>query len=164
MSEEVQLPKLDKLTLDGYGLDLDYFLGNAYDDISAASTELPSIIEWVNMQLQSVVEQQVNQKQLIKELEARAFFDLRAGRYEDRGYAGKPTGEAMTHAVALEPSVKDAHREFAKLTSWVRRLNNLQSSLQFKLELIRSTEATRRKLVPNSPDDFDDVDKKSIDD
>ena len=56
----------------------------------------------------------------------------------------------LEKAVHLEDSVVKVHESYAVLYGWVRRLQNLQMSLQSKLELIRSTEATRRRLVENT--------------
>lgn len=141
-----ELPKLDPIILDGYKLDVQYFLCHEYSDIGEAAEELPAIIEWVNMQLQSVTEQMLQKKQEIKEVEAAAFFDLSNGKFAEN-YESKMTAAALDRAVVLEPDVRKVHKDYAILYGWVKRLGNLQFSLQAKLDLTRSSEATRRRLA-----------------
>lgn len=153
MSEE--LPALGQIDLgEGveYKLNLDHWLAREYDDIGHAAAELPAIIEWVNAQLQTVTEAKIIKKHEIKEAEARAFFALRRGEFPDDG--GKKTDAAITHAIALDEEVMEVHRSFAILSAWSQRLSNLLFSLQAKLDLVRSTEATRRKGM--SEDNSDD--------
>lgn len=154
-----KLPRLGTLDLDGFSLDLDYYLTHPYDDIREAAQELPPLIEWVNAQLQVLTEQRLIAKQEIREAEAGAYFDLRRdGAFAELGYSGKPTDTALAHAVALNDQVKEAHRSYAVLTGWVHRLSTLQVSLQSKLELVRSTEATRRLVDGVGNDDVRDRD------
>lgn len=146
MPKTRELPKLDVIKLGGYSLDVNFYLRYEYTDISEACEELPAIIEWVNIQLQDLTEQLLIKKQEIKKVEAGAFFDLRGGRFLECGY-GKMTDASVEKAVHLEEPVIKVHEEYAIIYAWVSRLRNLQTSLQSKLELIRSTEATRRRLV-----------------
>jgi hypothetical protein len=139
-----QLPSLGQLDLgEGveYKLDLDHWLSREYDDISHAASELPAIIEWVNSQLQTISESKIVAKHEIKEEEARAYFRLRHADPGDR----RATETAIAHSVALDEDVMEAYRKFAVLSAWSQRLTNLLFSLQAKLDLVRSTEATRRK-------------------
>ena len=149
----MSLPKLGKLKLNDYSLDLDHYLTGEYDDIGEACTEIPPIVEWVNDQLQCYTEQKLIADHAIKVAEAKAYFELRNGGFEDRGYAGKCTEVALERAVALDQGVIDAHENYAVLVGWVKRLENLQGSLQTKLDLIRSTEATRRRIYDSSEKD-----------
>jgi hypothetical protein len=89
-------------------------------------------------------------KSEIKRLQATAYFDLRNGGFEREGYTGKPTAEALERAVDLNPNVQKAEDEFAVLSGWHGRLVNLMTSLQSKLDLTRSVESTRRKLVEDN--------------
>ena len=140
------LPKLDVIELDGYKLDVQHFLCHEYQDIREAAEELPAIIEWVNAQLQSITEQMLQKKQHIKEVEAAAFFDLSNGKFAEE-YESKMTAAALERAVVLVPEVKKVHKDYSILYGWVKRLTNLQYSLQAKLDLTRSSEATRRRLA-----------------
>jgi hypothetical protein len=150
----MKLPTLGKIDLDlngsQFSLDLDQYFGHEYGDIGEASTELPAILEWVNSQLHVLTERKIIVKQEIKEAEARAFFDLKEGLFESQGLAGKTTDASVSMAVCLQPSVKDSYREYATLCGWSQRLQNLMNELQLKIDLIRSTEATRRKLTDDS--------------
>lgn len=153
MEREAELPRLGELDLgdgSGYRLDLDHWLSREYGDIGHASAELPAIIEWVNSQLQGIAEDKIVKKHEIKEAEARAYFNAR----QRWTFESKPTEAAITHAVSLDEEVMEAYRKFAVLSAWSQRLVNLLFSLQAKLDLVRSTEATRRKGM--SEDENDD--------
>ena len=142
-----RLPKLDPIVLgDGFELDIDYYLSTDYLDITQAAAELPPIIEWVNQRLQDLTEQKIIKRQQLKEVEAEAYFALRAGGFSEQ-YADKMTEASLEKAVCLAAEVKNVHREYAVLAGWVQRLINLQQSLQAKLDLVRTSEATRRRLV-----------------
>lgn len=71
-----EIPKIKQLTLDGFTLNVDYFLTCEYDDISAAAAELPSVIEWINERLQAYQEMKLVKKAEVAEAEARAYFEL----------------------------------------------------------------------------------------
>jgi len=145
------LPKLDPVSWGGdFTLDLDYYLGHDYLDIAEACTELPAVIEWVNERLQRVTEDRLRIKSKIKRMEAKAYFRLKDGGYEADGYAGKATNEALERAISLNPEVQKEEDEFAVLSGWHVRLVNLITSLQSKLDLTRSVESTRRRLVEDS--------------
>jgi len=139
--------KLDKLNIGGVDLDLQHYLGADYTDIREASEELPAVIEWVNAELQSAVAIKVNAKFAVKRAEAKAYFHLKDGGFEQAGYGEKMTEKALEHAVNLDKGLAEAVNEFANSTAWVTRLSNLLGSLQAKLELVRSSEATSRRLI-----------------
>jgi hypothetical protein len=147
-----ELPKLESIELQGYALDVDYYLKKDYNDISVASEELPALIEWVNMLVQIYTEKKLIAKQEIKEVEARAYNRLES----DPEFTGKKTDTNLSRQIVLQEDVMKAHRRFAVLTGWCSRLINLQISLQSKLDLVRSTESTRRKVyaddAPVSPE------------
>lgn len=138
--------ELDVLTLGGQEVDLNYYFTQDYSDISQAAEELPSLIEWINAQLQVMYEDKLNAEQQLKKAEAEAFFDLKNGTFSNL-YGGKPTEKAIAHAVNLDENVQKTWKNLNILTAWCRRLQNLQNSLTTKLDLIRSSEATRRRLV-----------------
>lgn len=140
------LMKLDVLELDGETVDLNYYFTNEYSDIGQAAMELPNLVEWVNWKLQLYYEDKLNAEQELKEAEAEAFFDLKKGTFKDL-YSGTPTDKSIQHAVYLDEGVKTAWRNYNRLSGWVKRLTALQASLTTKLDLIRSSEATRRRLV-----------------
>jgi hypothetical protein len=140
------LLELDVLTLNGQEVDLNYYFTQDYSDISQAAEELPNLIEWINGQLQVMYEDKLNAEQQLKKAEAEAFFDLKGGTYTTL-YGGKATEKSLAHAVTLDENVQNTWKNLNVLSAWCRRLQNLQNSLTTKLDLIRSSEATRRRLV-----------------
>ena len=146
-----QLPILKVICLGEYELDVNYYLKKEYGDIGEAAAELPAIIEWLNEQLQVMIESKELAKFKLKEREAAAFFDLKGGSFESQQFAGKMTDTAVEKAVDLQESVKEAVEELAVLQGWVSRLTNLLETFQVKFDLVRSTEATRRKEYDHQP-------------
>jgi len=152
VATEVNLPKLDKVELGGYALDIDYFLKTDYQGAVAASKEIPAVIEWINSELQIAIEKKIIHRQAVKKAEGAAYLDLRnATLWERRGYAGKQTEAALEAAVHQEPTVVEAHELLAYWTGLTSRLSNTLISLQAKLDLVRTSEATRRAMVEEDP-------------
>lgn len=152
VAKPMSLPKLDKIELGGYALDIDYFLKTDYQDARSAAKEIPSVIEWINAELQIAIEKKILCKQQLKKAEGAAFLDLRGALWERRGYAGKQTEGAIDAAVQQEDSVKEAYEHFAYWSGLTSRLSNTLISLQAKLDLVRTSEATRRAMVEEDPD------------
>jgi len=147
------IPKPSPITLEGTTLDVAYYMAAEYPDVAQASAELPSIIEWVSSHLQSMAEAKIVSKQAIKEAEATAYFRLRGGAFHDQ-YSDKMTESSLSMALALDKDVKEAYRTYAIYSGWVQRLQNLILSLQAKLDLVRTVEATRRSVLgPESDND-----------
>jgi len=127
-------------------IDLAYYLSQDYVDIQQATAEMPAAIEWVNEMAQRMYEQRLNLATALAEERAKVFFDMRRGRLET-DYGGKPTEAALDHAIALNDEVQDLERQLNVAKGWVKRLAGVQLTLLTKLDLIRSSEATRRRLV-----------------
>jgi outer membrane murein-binding lipoprotein Lpp len=138
---------IDDLELNGQTVDLNYYFTQEYTDIGQAAQELPNLIEWINAQMQVFYEDKLNAEQELKRAEADAYFDLKNNGTFATLYGGKPTEKSLEHAVNRDEGVLEASQKLNRLAAWVRRLNNLQQSLNTKLDLIRSSEATRRRLV-----------------
>jgi len=146
MSDFPELPTLRHITLGDYSLNVSHYLTKEYVDISEAAAELPAIIEWINEKLQEMIESRELAKCELKRREAAAFFDFRKNGFdEDEGLSGKPTDKAVEYAIELQESVKEANENLAVLEGWVSRLKNQLETFRVKFDLIRSTEATRRK-------------------
>lgn len=137
---------LDVIVIEGVKVDLNYYFTQEYSDIGQAAAELPNLIEWCNWQTQVFYEDKLNAEQELAEAEANAFFDLKRDTFEQL-YGFKPTDKSLAHAVNKDEGVIAAWRKLNRSAAWVRRLTALQNSLQTKLDLIRSSEATRRRLV-----------------
>lgn len=141
------LPQLEPIELDGYKLDLQFWLTKEYREIGEAAVELPSIIEWLNFELQGFIEVKIRKKAELARAEAKAYFSIKNGDFQRKGYGDKPTEAAVNHAVQLDEEVTKLNEDVAVVSGWVERFINLQKTLQFKLELVRSNEATRRKQI-----------------
>lgn len=137
---------LDVIEMDGEKIDLNYYFTNDYSDIQQASMELPNLIEWVNWKLQLQYEDKLNFEQELKKAEADAYFDLKGGVFQDL-YGCKPTDKSIQLALNRDEKVIDIWKKLNRASAWVKRLTYLQQSLTTKLDLIRSTEATRRRLI-----------------
>lgn len=140
------LPKCGPIELDDFKLDVNYYLTKDYEDIATAAQELPAIVEWINCKLQQMTEAKLRKEAEVKEAESEAWFYLLNGGFEDRNYAGRKNVQAVLMGVTLDPQVKKAKGELAVLTGWYQRLLNTMRSFQAKLELVRTAEATRRKI------------------
>jgi hypothetical protein len=143
--ESPALKPLD--TGDTVTLDIDYFLRHDFADVGQAMEDLPAIIEYVNERRQVMREDLYVQKQACKRAEATAYFDLKGGRFLELYQDIKSSETAIEHAIQLDSDVIEAHRVFAILHAHAERLTTTILALQLKLEMVRSTEATRRSLV-----------------
>ena len=144
---KVELPPLGKLELEGASIDLDYFLKTEYVDAAAACAEFPALLEWINSQMQFYVENKIIAKQEIAQAEAACFVDMRNGGFERAGYAGKPTADAVDRVIQLDGGVIKAHTNYARYAGWVSKLSGLMNNIQIKLDLLRTSEATRRRMI-----------------
>lgn len=144
------LPKLKLLDLDGQPVDLNYFLTTDYADATCASVELPGLIEFVNENYQLYVEQKIRAKGELERARAKAYFDLKGGLWATRGFEGKITETGVEKAVELEQEVIDALERYAIFSGWVARLYNLMQTLQAKLGITRTAEATRRAMLEDA--------------
>jgi len=149
MSNVPELPALDPIELDQFSLNIEYYLKNDYQCIEDACAELPAIIEWINTKKQMMIQERWFKEEEVKEINAQTYFDLRGGAFHDK-YDGKPTEYALSQAVLLDPTLKQAKRDLAIVAAWCTRLTDLQQTFQLKLELVRSSETTRRQFVENT--------------
>jgi hypothetical protein len=147
------LPELGTIDLGSeFTLNLDTFLKHPYEEIGEAAVELPAIIEWVNQQLQWVIEQKGIKKQEIKTVRAQAFVRLKNGKAQDE-IPGKVSENAIEQLIEIDADVIRVNEELSKILGWSSRLSNLLYVLQAKLDLVRSTESTRRKLITGNDDE-----------
>lgn len=149
---EVVLPTLEKMELGGYALDIDYFLKTDYQSAHTAAKEIPTVIEWISSELQVAIEKKIICRQQLKKAEGAAFLDLRGSLWERRGYAGKQTDSAIDAALHQESTVIEATELYAYWCGLVSRLSNTLLSLQAKLDLVRTSEATRRAMAEEDDD------------
>ena len=148
-----KLPELGVIDLGTeFVLELDDYLQKPYDDIGEAAVELPAIIEWVNQQLQWLIEQKGTKMQELRTVQAKAFVALKNGSASE-SFSGKITDKAIEYLMELDENVIRVNEELSKILGWSSRLSNLLYVLQAKLDLVRSTESTRRKLITENDDE-----------
>src|SRR5690606_29958864 len=135
----------------------DYFLKHDYDSIEIANQELPATVEWLNSQLQWIIEERQALKQRIKKAEAQAYVDLASGELERRYPGVKRTETAIGRLVALDEEVNQLHARYARYCGWCRRLQNTSLAFQTKIDLVRSSEATKRRVFTAGPEHDDDL-------
>jgi hypothetical protein len=128
-------------------VDLNYYLAADYADAAEASAEIPAVIEWVNEHYQAFIQQKHQAKSLVRQARSKAYFDLKGALWASRGYTGKITEKAIEAAIELEQSVIDAEDQLAIFNGWVARLFNTMENLRAKLDMIRTSEATRRAML-----------------
>jgi len=140
------LPPLRPIKLNGYVLDLKKILGTDWDDISLAVQALPQYAEWVNEQLHSMHESKMATECDLRVARAEAYFRLRTGNGLERYGVMKVTEAAVANAVELDSRVVELEKHLAAYDGWCRRLTRVCETLCRQMELIRSSEATRRKI------------------
>jgi hypothetical protein len=139
--------------LGDFQLDINYYMTTDYQDGQSACRELPAVIEWVNEQLQLMIEQKFIAKQHIKKVEGDVWHSLNLGLWEELGYTEKKTEENIKRAIARHDDVVKATSEYAWYAGWCLRLSNTIISLQAKLDLVRTSESTRRAMMVASDED-----------
>jgi hypothetical protein len=148
-----KLPVLGKIINEIIELDPDYYFRKRYDDIVEAASELPVVIEYINESLQRAAIGAANCKRDLQSLEAETYVRLR--QEWNTLFAEKMTEKALEMAVFQDTDLAAASKNYSVLKSYVTRLANMQENLRSKLDLLRSVEATRRKLIEDEPPDRD---------
>lgn len=134
------------LGFDGRKLDIQLYLEEDYADVSDAAREIPAVMEWLNELRQAYQEDRDRLKSDLEVAEARAYFDLKGtgeGNFQ-ANYQCKPTEEGLKMAIALDATSRKLRDQLTTTSAMVGRLSGTLASLQAKVELIRSSEATRR--------------------
>lgn len=143
------VPKLKDLKISGETLYLEYLLNCDFDNVAEAAQSLPAAICWLGTQ-RGVQYQRVEAcKRYVKEAEARAYFSLKGGQFEAQGYGTKPTEVAIKHAVSLDEDVQTASVTLEKAQRFLIVYTTQIDALRGKLEMTRTSEATRRRLIPD---------------
>lgn len=138
------VPPLKAFKVGDAVLDLNYLLNAAFEDIGEAAESIPAAIGWLGYHRSLAMERLIVSEQAWKEIEAKQYFDLKNGGFTAQGFGDKPTEEALKKAVLLTPEVKAACADYAKRKQHVEWMSSSVIALQAKLELVRSSEATRR--------------------
>jgi hypothetical protein len=147
-NSEIPIPPLKPFKVGTEELDIDGLLKRDYDDVREAAQILPAAMSYLGWQRAYYSEQRYIAEVAIKEVKARLTMKYKAEGLDADGYVGvKPTEGAIEAAVLVHPDVLAAHRQYAK---WVRIVDNLYGQIdafKFKIELVRSGEATTRQAV-----------------
>lgn len=145
-----ELPELAKIVNAIIELDPDYYFRKRYDDIQQAASELPLVIEYINESLQRASIDTAEKKRDLQSLEAETYTRLR--QEWPNLYAEKMTEKALEMAVLQDGDLSKASKSYSVLKSYVTRLANMQDNLRAKLDMLRSVEATRRRLIDDPGD------------
>jgi len=125
-------------------IDLNYLLNAPYEDIGEASDMIPAAIGWMGYQRGIAMERLIIAEQEWKAAESRSYFDLKNGAFTAKGFGEKPSEEALKKAVVLCDPVTEACQDYAKRKRHVEWLTFSIDALKAKLDLVRSSEVTRR--------------------
>ena len=138
------VPPLKPIKIENESIDLKYLLQAPYEDIREAAEQIPAAIGWLGYQRAMAMERLVVSEQMWKEAESKAYFDLRNGAYVSGGFGDKFTEESLKRAIPMTEEVKKACDTYAAAKRRVEQLGSAVDALHAKLELVRSSEVTRR--------------------
>ena len=154
---DIEVPPISDVDFgEGESLNVDRLLRYDFSDVADANLHLPASIEWINERLKSFIEAKVMAKHRVKRAEAEAYFHLKKGEFDRLYPESKMTEKALELAIHLDEGVESMNKELAEATSMEARLRQLLVTLQLKLEIVRSQEATRRRLIDRSREEIDD--------
>lgn len=151
---EIKIPRVRTIKFGNEELDLDTLLKTDYQDIRQASEELPAAIGWLEWQRACLVERAQTAELAWEAAEAQAYFDVKSGKYAEF-FQGKLTDKAIDHAIKLVPEVEQACKRHAETKKWLSSCTGAIKALEAKMELVRTSEATRRRFQESSPSDFE---------
>jgi len=148
--ERPELPVLEKIENDIIVLNPEYFFKKRYEDVMEAANELPVVIEYINESLQRAAIAASDAKRDLAAMEAETYTALRQDW--STKFAEKMTEKALEMAVLQDKDLSEVARNYSVLKSYVSRLSNMQENLRMKLDMLRSVEATKRKLINDDPE------------
>jgi len=148
MNEPV--PPLKAFKVGDAVVDLEWLLNAPYEDIGEAAAKIPPAIGYLGYHRACSMERLIVSEQNWKKVEAQMYFDLKNGQFTAKGFGEKMTEEALKRAIMICPEVDAACADYAKRKQTVEWLTSSIEALQAKLELVRSSEATRR--MEHEPD------------
>jgi hypothetical protein len=145
------VPVLRALKIGDEKVDLNYLLNSPFEDIREACECIPAAMGYIGDVRSRMVERMLMADKTWKESEAKAYFSLRNGRFQAEGYGDKMTEEALKRAVELDPTVREWAEKYANYKRNVEWLNDTIQALRYKIELVRSSETTRRLAEEPDP-------------
>lgn len=146
------IPPLAKLrAADGTVVDIQALLTAPYEDIGEAASILPPHIGWFGSMAATAKASAIRADFDLKRAKASAYMALKNdGQFEARGFGSKPTDKALEYAVCLDPAVIAAVEAYAKAEYNYDRFKWCIQAIMAKLDLVRSSETTRR--MEHEPD------------
>lgn len=144
------VPPLKSFKFGDATVDLEWLLNAPYEDIGEAAAKIPPAIGYLGYHKSMSTERLIVSEQNWKRVEAQKYFDLKGGEFVSKGLGEKMTEESLKRATMLCPEVTAACADYAKRKQMVDWLAASIDALQAKLELVRSSEATRR--MEHEPD------------
>jgi len=133
-------------------IELEWLLNAPYEDIGEAAAKIPPAIGYLGYQRSVAVERLLIAEQEWKRVEAQQYFLLKNGDFTAKGFGDKASEESLKRAIMLCPEVAAVCAAYAKRKQTVEWLSSSIDALQAKLELVRSSEATRR--MEHEPDRY----------
>jgi len=140
-------PLIDHLHLAGRVIPITDLLTAPYEDVTEASLKLPVVLAFLGIQRAWAVERCWRAERDLDRAKARAYFDLKGGQFVAKGYGEKFTEEAIKRAVELEPDVDKAFEVYVDRKRRLDSFTETIAALKLKIDLIRSSETTRRKAA-----------------
>ena len=150
MNEPV--PRLKNFKCGDAVVDLEWLLNAPYEDIGEAAAHIPPAIGYLGYHRSLSMQRVIVTEQDWKRVEAEKYFALKSGEFVSKGFGEKMTEEGLKRAVMMYPEVDAACAEYAKHKQNVEWLSSSIDALQAKLELVRSSEVTRR--LEHEPDTY----------
>ena len=145
------LPPLSKIPHGETVLDVEYYLRRDYENIQLANEEIPHVICWLGEVRSWSYKRVADAESAWDKAKASAYFALKnGGEFVARGFGDKPTEEALKHAMQLDPVVRECAASYAEFKRRLIHVDETIECLKLKIDLIRSTETTRRIVADDS--------------
>lgn len=142
--KKVEIPSIQAITIGDDTVDVGTLLSAPFEDISEAAEKIPAVIGWLGYHRAAAMEKLINADFNRKREEASQYSLLKGGQFVALGFGDKVTETALERAVMLQPSVKEAHDNYARQKRRVDWFQSTIDALKAKMDLVRSSEVTRR--------------------
>ncbi len=143
----INVPRIKAFKVGTDELDIDTLLRYPFEDVSEASELLPAAMSWLGTQRGYFKGLLIQAELDLKATKARLYFNYRQNGIESEGLAGKQTEAAIEHAINMHPDLKLQVEIVARYEKVVSQLNTHIEALSYKIELVRTGEATNRRTT-----------------
>lgn len=141
---------LGSITFGRTDLNIQKYLNRDYDNIYQASVDLPVILQFLTDTLQDYKIKLLNKKNKIRRLEAQLYLRIKKYGMEEMGFSGKITEETVLRAIALDPEIQEEQDSLAVIIGTTTWIQNTIQVFSYKIEMIRSKEATNRSFFQDT--------------